>query len=110
MNGWILGIISVIIASLSQILLKKAAEINTSGFIRRFFNLKVICAYILLFGSMFVNTFVLKKMDLKYLPCITSTSFLWILLFSYVFLGEKPSRNKISGILLIILGVIVAQL
>lgn len=109
MIGWTLGLISVIIASLSQILLKKAADTNTNGFLRKFLNFKVISAYILLFASMFVNTFVLQKLDLKYIPCITATSFLWILIFSNLFLGEKPTKNKVIGIILIMIGVIMAQ-
>ncbi len=107
--GWSLGIVSVVIASLAQILLKRAAEIDANKFINKFLNLRVITAYVLLFFSLFVNTFVLRHLELKILPCITATSFLWILLFSYLFLGEKPSTNKVIGMIMIMVGVIVAQ-
>lgn len=107
--GWSLGIVSVVIASLAQILLKRAAEVEEKKFINKFLNLRVVTAYVLLFFSLFVNTFVLRHLELKILPCITATSFLWILLFSYLFLGEKPSSNKVIGMVMIMVGVIVAQ-
>ena len=103
--GWALGLLSVLIASFSQILLKKAAQKQQNNFIKKFLNVWVICGYILLFGSLFINTFVLRK----FLPCITATSFFWVLLFSRIFLGERPSKNKIIGIIMIFIGVIVCQ-
>lgn len=109
MIGWIVGICSVIIASFAQILLKKSAETGAESFIKKFLNLKVISSYVLLFISMFINTFALRRLELRILPCITATSFLWILLFSYLFLGEKPSAKKVIGMILIMVGVIVAQ-
>ena len=107
--GWILGLLSVLIASFSQILLKKAVQKQQNNFIKKFLNVWVICGYILLFGSLFINTFVLRKLELKFLPCITATSFFWVLLFSRIFLGERPSKNKIIGIIMIFIGVIVCQ-
>ena len=83
--GWALGLLSVLIASFSQILLKKAAQKQQNNFIKKFLNVWVICGYILLFGSLFINTFVLRKLELKFLPCITATSFFWVLLFSHFF-------------------------
>ena len=107
--GWALGLLSVLVASFSQILLKKAAQKQQNNFIKKFLNVWVICGYILLFGSLFINTFVLRKLELKFLPCITATSFFWVLLFSRIFLGERPSKNKIIGIIMIFIGVIVCQ-
>lgn len=98
--GWALGLLSVLIASFSQVLLKKAAQKQQNNFIKKFLNVWVICGYILLFGSLFINTFVLRKLELKFLPCITATSFFWVLLFSRIFLGERPSKNKIIGIII----------
>ncbi len=107
--GWSLGIVSVVIASFAQILLKQASEKGTDKFLKKFLNIRVVTAYALLLLSLFVNTFVLRHLELKILPCITATSFLWILLFSYLFLGEKPSSNKVIGMVMIMVGVIVAQ-
>ena len=73
--GWALGLLSVLIASFSQILLKKAAQKQQNNFIKKFLNVWVICGYILLFGSLFINTFVLRKLELKFLPCITAVSY-----------------------------------
>lgn len=84
--GWALGLLSVLIASFSQILLKKAAQKQQNNFIKKFLNVWVICGYILLFGSLFINTFVLRKLELKFLPCITATSFfLGIVIFAHFF-------------------------
>lgn len=91
--GWALGLLSVLIASFSQVLLKKAAQKQQNNFIKKFLNVWVICGYILLFGSLFINTFVLRKLELKFLPCITATSFFWVLLFSAHFFGRETIKE-----------------
>lgn len=110
MFGCLLGLFSVMVASFAQVLLKKSAErYEDTSFIQKFLNAGVLIAYIMLFLSLFLNTFVLKTLQLKYLPCLTATSFLWVLLFSRIFLKEHPTKNKLLGIAIIIVGVIVAQ-
>ncbi len=109
-SSYIAAIAAVIIAAVSQVLLKKEANNKHETFIGKFMNAKVILAYILLFGSLFLNTVALRNMELTVLPCITASSFIWILLFSYIYLGERPGKNKIIGSLIIAAGIIISRI
>lgn len=48
----------------------------------------------------------LKGGDLSVLYPLTATSYIWILLYSKIFLKEEITRNKILGVSLIIIGVL----
>jgi multidrug transporter EmrE-like cation transporter len=108
--SYVFAIIAVLISSASQVLLKKKANNAPKSFWKKFLNAPVIVSYILLFTSMILNSLALRQMDMAVLPCITATSFLWIMLLSAIFLGEKPTRNKIIGIAMILVGVLVSHL
>ncbi len=108
--SYLFAIAAVLISSASQVLLKKKANQAPKRFWEKFLNAPVIISYVLLFGSMALNSLALRKMDMAVLPCITATSFLWIMLLSAVFLGEKPTKRKVIGIAMILLGVVVSHL
>ncbi|MBQ9165883.1 MAG: EamA family transporter [Oscillospiraceae bacterium] len=109
-TSYVLAIIAVVISSVSQVLLKKKADQAPKNFIMKFLNLPVIVSYILLFASMMLNSLALREMDVSVLPCITATSFLWIMVLSAIFLGEKPTRRKVIGVVMILVGVVVSHL
>lgn len=110
--SYLIYIVSVFLASVAQILLKKSAdtEAHRISLLKRFFNIKVMIAYIILFTTLFINTLILKYIDLKYIPFITSTSFLWVLVLSYIFFKDKPSKKKVIGVFFIIIGVIISRI
>ena len=109
-SSYLFAIAAVLISSASQVLLKKKANKAPKRFLDKFLNAPVILSYILLFSSMLLNSLALRRMDMAVLPCITATSFLWIMLLSAIFLGEKPTKRKIVGVGMILLGVIVSHL
>lgn len=104
------AIAAVIIASASQVLLKKKADKAPKSFLKKFLNGPVILSYVLLLTSMMLNSLALRRMDMTVLPCITATSFLWIMVLSAIFLGEKPTRRKVIGVVMILIGVLVSHL
>ncbi len=110
MRSYLYAIAAVLISSASQVLLKKKANQAPRRFLDKFLNVPVIASYVLLFASMLLNSLALRQMDMAVLPCITATSFLWITLLSALFLGEKPTKRKIIGISMILLGVLVSHL
>lgn len=109
-SSYLYAIAAVIIASASQVLLKKKASKAPKNFFKKFLNGPVILSYGLLFLSMALNSLALRQMDMSVLPCITATSFLWIMVLSAIFLGEKPSRRKVIGVGMILIGVLVSHL
>lgn len=103
---------AVLIASISQILLKSQANATSGrgGFWGKFFNLRVIVSYGLLFLSLALNQIALIAVPVSVLPCITATSFIWIFLFSMLFLHERPSRRKCLGVIIILAGIAISRL
>lgn len=104
-----LAVASVLVASVGQILMKMEANQEHTGFWSRYLNFRVIFAYVLMVVSLFLNALALRGLPLSVLPCITSTSFIWIIFLSAIVFHEKPTRKKVMGALLIVLGIIVSR-
>lgn len=109
-SSYLYAIAAVIIASASQVVLKKKASNAPKNFFKKFLNGPVILSYLLLFLSMTLNSLALREMEMSVLPCITATSFLWIMVLSAIFLGEKPTWRKVIGVTMILIGVLVSHL
>lgn len=109
-TSYLLAIAAVLISSASQVLLKKKASKAPKSFWRKFLNAPVIVSYLLLFTSMILNSLALREMEMTVLPCITATSFLWIMILSAIFLDEKPTRRKVAGVAMILAGVLISHL
>lgn len=101
---------SVIVASISQILLKKSAMKQYDNWLKEYVNPYVIIGYGLLFLSMVMTIYAYKGVDLKTGPVIESTSYLYVAILSGVFLKEKISNRKKLGLLVIIVGVVISNL
>lgn len=107
-----IAFLAVFISTAGQILLKKQADTSAQkkGFLGKFLNLRVIIAYGSLFLSLALNQIALKQVPVSVLPCITSTSFIWIFLFGFLILKEQPTKKKIIGVVLILLGNAISRL
>jgi drug/metabolite transporter (DMT)-like permease len=44
------------------------------------------------------------------MPCITSTSFIWVFVMGVLILKEKVSARKVLGVAIIIAGVVISRL
>ena len=98
---------AVFISSCSQILLKKSADIEHKNKIREYVNIRVIVAYSLFFAATLLNVIAFKVVPLSFGPVIESSSYIFIAVLSYIFLKEKLTIKKISGISIIIMGVLI---
>lgn len=108
MNGYYaLGILSVTIASFSQILLKKGAMKQYDSFIKEYLNIFVISGYMLMFGSVFLTMIVYRGMDFMNVPVIEAVGYVLVPVLSYLFFKEKLTKKKILGILFILAGIVV---
>ncbi len=100
-----------LIASVSQVLLKKSAKKSYSSLIREYLNPYVIIGY----GLMVLSTLcgvVAYHMGVPYKNgvMLESVGFVLVLIFSKVFFGESITPKKILGNILIIAGMIVFYL
>ena len=108
MNSYVfLLIASVLIASCSQIILKKSASKEYSSIIREYLNVRVIVGYGMMFISTILTIFAFKGLDYKNGPIIESLGYIFIMFLSRIFLKEKITKKKIIGNSLILLGILV---
>ena len=98
---------SVFIASCSQILLKISANKKRKNKIQEYLNFYVIIAYFIFFSSTIFTVIAYKGVELKYGAIIESAGYIFILVLSKLILKEKITRNKLWGIALIIIGIII---
>ena len=108
MNGYyILGLLSVTIASFSQILLKKGAMKQYDSFIKEYLNVFVISGYVMMFGSVFLTMIVYRGMDFMNVPVLEAVGYVLVPVLSYLFYKEKLTMKKILGIIFILAGIVV---
>lgn len=107
-----IAFVAVFLATAGQILLKRSADdtLGSEGFLQKFLNARVITSYTLLLLSMFCNQLALRKVPMTVLPCITATSFIWVFLFGFLILRERPSKRKIVGVAIILVGIGISRL
>lgn len=109
-SKWIyilLYLFSVLVASLSQVILKKSALIQYETHIKEYLNHYVIIAYVFFFSSSFLTTLAYKSVPLTLGPVLESTGYIYIAILGVLVLKEKLSKRKIIGNVMIILGIFV---
>lgn len=108
MNNYIiLFLLSVFIASLSQIILKSSALKKHSSKLKEYLNVRVIVAYSMFMICTMITMFAYRKIPLSFGPLLETTSYVYIFLFSTFIFKEKFSFKMILGNILIICGIIV---
>ncbi|EEM05830.1 Conserved hypothetical multidrug-efflux transporter [Bacillus pseudomycoides] len=102
-----LYIFGIILANYSQILLKKATLQEYDSKLREYVNPYVIIGYSLFVINAGLNVIALKGVPLKQAPVLESLSYVIILVFGWYFLGEKITKRKVIGNIIIIIGIVV---
>jgi EamA-like transporter family. len=100
-------LVSVSVASVSQILLKKSAMKTYGSVIREYINPFVIGGYGLLFLSMLMTIYAYSGMDYKNGPVIESFGNVLVLVLGCIFFKEKITLKKLLGVGCIMLGMAV---
>lgn len=100
-------LLSVFIASISQILLKKSAEKQYENKLKEYLNPSVIIAYGMFFGSSLVTVIAYKGVPLSMGPILEASGYFWVAMLSWILLGEKLKKKKAVGLLIIIIGIII---
>lgn len=101
---------SVFISSVSQILLKKAANKTYESTIKEYMNPLVIGAYGMFFCSVILTMLALRYVPLSMSPILESTGYIFVSVMGYFFLKERFTRRKLLGFALILVGVIIFNL
>ena len=96
-----------LISSFSQILLKTAAKQQYPSWIREYMNVRVISAYAIFFAATLITVYCYKVLPLSLGAMLESSGYVFVTVLGYLILKERISKNKLIGMALVIIGVIV---
>lgn len=102
-----IALLSVTIASISQIILKMGAGKIYTSKIREYINAYVISGYGMLFVSMILTIVAYSRLSYLSVPVVEAVGYVLVPVMSYFVFKEKLTRRKNIGILFILLGIIV---
>ncbi|MFQ9922172.1 MAG: EamA family transporter [Beduini sp.] len=103
-------IVSVIVASISQIFLKKSTYHHHDSLIKEYLNPYVIFGYSLMIISTVLTIFAFSGLHYKEGPIIESIGYFIVMILSYFFLNEKITKRKLLGNIIIVMGIILFYL
>lgn len=106
----IIYILSVIVASSSQILLKKSANIQRDSKIKEYLNIYVIGSYMMLVVSTILTLIAYQRLSLSMGVVLETIGYILIPIFSYIFFKEEIKKKQILGIIFIISGILIFSL
>lgn len=108
MNKYLaIKLLSVLIAVVSQILLKKSATIRHENNIKEYLNPYVIIAYGLFFISAVLGVYSLRGISILNSTIIESLSYVLIPILGIILFKEKMNSKQIIGTVLIVVGIFV---
>ncbi len=100
-------VMSVVVASFSQILLKKSARKTYASILREYLNIYVVTGYGMMVLSTLLTVAGYSGVEYKNGAVIESLGFVLVMLLSRFFFGEKITKKKLLGNSLILLGIFV---
>lgn len=111
MNKYMLLLVmSVVISSFSQILLKKSAKIKYDTFIKEYLNFYVITGYGMMVLATLTTILAFKGVEYKNGSIIESLGYVLIMILSFVFFKEPLTKKKVLGNFMVLLGIMVFYL
>lgn len=103
----IVWIISVLISSVAQVMLKAEADKKHESRLKEYLNLMVITAYGIFFLSTFLTMYALKYVPLTYSPIIEPLSYIFVPVIGVLVLKEKISGRRLLGIAVMLVGIVI---
>ena len=101
---------SIFVASVSQVLLKKAAMKKYKNMMAEYLNPLVIFAYFLFFSTTLLGVVAYKGIPVSLGPVLETTSYIYITIFGVVIFKEKLNKKKVLALASIVIGVLVSAL
>jgi len=106
----VLMVIAELIASTSQILLKKSAGKHYSSVIREYLNAFVIIGYGMLVVSMLICIICYKGLPYMGVVVMEPLAYIMVMILGRIVFKEKITVRKIVGMVLILAGILVFYL
>lgn len=96
------------VGSIASLFLKKASGAN--GFLEMLKNINLYIGGGLYLTSAVLNIWVLRYLDYSVVLPLTSFTYIWTMVVSYLILKEKITKKKIGGVFFILLGAICVSI
>ena len=103
----LIAIVSGVLSSFSQVLLKKSSNIEQESKLKEYINPYVIVGYGITIFCMLLMVFAYKGLPYKYGSILESLAYLYIMVLSKLFLNERMTVRRVVGNIIIVLGVVV---
>ena len=105
---FVLLIVMTLLGAVASLFLKKASGSDGIGGMLKNINLYIGGALYL--ASAVINIIVLKKMEYSIVLPLTSITYIWTMILSYMILKEKITKKKIGGVILILIGAVCVSI
>ena len=101
---FIILIIMTMVGSVASLFLKKASGVD--GILALIMNVNLYIGGFLYLASAVLNIWILRYLDYSVVLPLTSLTYIWTMVLSYLILKEKISTKKICGVILILVGAV----
>jgi len=100
-------LVIIILTSAAHLLLKKGSVVAAATNRKMYLHPLSLAAYLIFAVAALLSIFAMKGLDLKVFFALTSLTYICIPVLSFVFLKESVTKNKLIGIIIISLGVVI---
>lgn len=101
-------LVMTLIGATASLFLKKAS--NSSGLIVLIKNINLYIGFCLYGTAALLNVWILRYWDYSVVLPLTSLTYVWTMVLSYIILKEKISKRKIVGVILVLIGAVLVSL
>ena len=98
---------SVFVSSVSQVMLKRAAQGEYGSVAGEYLNPLVLSAYAIFFGATLLTVHAYRGIPLSMGPVLEATGYVYVTVFGKVFFGERVTVRRVVALGLILAGVAV---
>ena len=106
----LLYLFSTFLASVSQVLLKKAALREHKSLLAEYTDWRVILGYGLFVGCTLLTMLAYKGVPLNVGPVLEATGYLYVTVFGVTIFHEKMNPRKVAALAIIIVGILIYAL
>lgn len=98
-------LLMTILGAVAGLFLKRAS--SSDGIAVMLFNINLYIGGSLYLLAALLNIYVLRFMEYSVVLPLTSITYIWTMIVSYLFLKETITKKKIAGVCLIVVGAII---
>lgn len=106
----VISLASTFLASVSQVMLKKAANRKYDNIIKEYLNPLVIVAYVIFFGTTLLGLWAYKILPISLGAVLEATAYIYVTFFGVIIFKEKLTPKRVIALIMIVSGVVIFAL